>query len=91
MSAKLNSSNYQQSYLYFRERQAGVGVVYCPTEERYIYNAYCIETKLLKELMSVEFEFLDDALAFIDDEFGTWEVENFEKKEGGGCSSCVAK
>lgn len=87
---KLNENNYLASCLRFRDRQAGVGVVYCPEEKRYFYNAYCLETKLLKELMSVEFEFLDEALEFIDDEFGMWDVENFEETKS-GCSSCVAK
>ena len=86
---KLNDQNFQESYLRFRDRQAGVGVVYCPEDKKYFYNAYCIEAKLLKELMSVEFEFLDDALEFIDDEFGTWDIENFDKESG--CSTCVAK
>ena len=88
---KLNDQNFQESYLRFRDRQAGVGVVYCPEENRYFYNAYCLEMKLLKELMSVEFEFLDDALEFIDDEFGTWDIENYEDKKDSGCGSCVAK
>ncbi|TWW08790.1 hypothetical protein E3A20_20830, partial [Planctomyces bekefii] len=37
---------------------------------------------------STEHEFLEDALAVINDEFGTWEAESFDKK---GCSSRVAK
>jgi hypothetical protein len=88
---KLTEKNYMEACLRFRDRQAGVGVVYCPDEKRYYYNAYCLETKLVKELMSVEYEFLDDALEFIDDEFGTWEIEKFEESESSGCSTCVAK
>ena len=89
--AKLTEENYLESCLRFRDRQAGVGIVYCPDEKRYYYNAYCLETKLVKELMSVEFDFLEDALDYIDDEFGTWEIENFDKEKSNGCSSCVAK
>ena len=90
MAMKLTEQNYQESYLSFQDRQAGVGVVYCPDEERYFYNAYCLETKLLKELMSVEYEYLEDALEFIDDEFGTWDIRQHEEKKS-GCSTCVAK
>lgn len=90
MAAKLTTNNYLESYLRFQDRQAGVGVVYSPEEKRYYYNAYCLEMKLIKELMSVEFEYLDDALEFIDDEFGTWDIKNYEEKQS-GCSGCVAK
>jgi hypothetical protein len=89
MILKLTSENYDKSFLRFRDRQAGVGVVYCPDENRYFYNSYCIETKILKELMSVEFDFLEDALELVNDEFSTWEKVDFEPEKG--CGSCAAK
>ena len=87
---QLTEENYESDFLRFQERQAGVSLVYDPAEERYYYNAYCVETKLLKELFSVEYRFLEEALETINDEFGTWELVSFEKKKS-GCGSCVAK
>jgi hypothetical protein len=86
---KLTSENYTHSVLQFRDRQAGVGEVYDPENERYTYNAYCIEVTLLTELYSCEFEFLADALQVIHDEFGQWELIDLGGKSG--CGSCVAK
>lgn len=86
----LTHENYQHTVLRFRSRQAGVSTVFDPFDDVYRYNAYCIETKLLKELVSVEYAFLDDALDFINDEFGSWEEENLDKKAS-GCGSCAAK
>lgn len=86
---KLTEENYTSSFLRFGERQAGVNIVYCPEEKKYFYNAHCFETKILKELMSVEFEFLDDALELINDEFSTWDKVDFEPEKG--CGSCAAK
>lgn len=88
-SAGLSADNYGHSVLVFRDRQAGVSEVYDPFAERFYYNAYCLERKLMKELYSCEFEFLDDALSHMNDEFGTWDLESFEQKKG--CGSCVAK
>ena len=44
----------------------------------------------MKELFTVEFDFLDDALQLINDEFGSWEIDSLgtEKSE---CGSYVAK
>jgi hypothetical protein len=44
---------------------------------------------LLKELFTSEYEFLNDALAVVNDEFGQWELVDLSAKEG--CGSCVAK
>jgi hypothetical protein len=85
---KITTENYPYTVLTFRDRQAGVSVVFDPFRERYYYNAYCVEKKLLKELFSCEYDYLDDALNTINDEFGSWEVSSFDKK---GCGSCVAK
>ncbi len=90
LSPGLTQDNYMDSYLVFESRQAGIGLVYCPDEKRYYYNAYCMEMELVKELLSVEFEFLDDALEFINNEFGQWKVKNYEKKKS-GCGNCIAK
>jgi hypothetical protein len=87
--AALTADNYTHSVLVFRDRQAGVSEVYDPGEERFYYNAYCLEKKLMQELYSCEFEFLEDALAHLNDEFGTWTLESFDQKKG--CGSCVAK
>ena len=86
---KLNQENFDHTILVFRERQAGVGLVYDPDQNRFTYNAYCVETKLMKELFSIEFDFLEDALARINDEFGNWEKTDLSAKSG--CGSCVAK
>ena len=89
-SEQLNQENYTSHFYSFQDRQAGVGLVFSPEENRYFYNAYCVERTLLTELFSVEHEFLDDALASINDEFGQWELKAFEKKKE-GCGTCVAK
>ena len=85
----LTEANYEKSFLKFNDRQAGISLVYSDLEQRYYYNAYCIETKLLKELFSVEFDFLNDALELINSEYATWALESFEKDSG--CGNCVAK
>lgn len=87
---KLTHENYDHSYLNFQDRQAGVSLVFCPSEKRYFYNAYCVEIVLMKELFSVEFEYLDDALDTIHAEFGQWELKSFEEKKE-GCGTCIAK
>ena len=86
---KLNSENYSFSVLVFRDRQAGISEIYDPDENQYSYNAYCIEKKLVKELVTCEYEILEDALHVINEEFGTWELESFEEDKG--CGSCAAK
>ena len=86
---KLTSENFEYKILQFRERQAGVGLVFDPEASKYSYNAYCIETKLLTELFSCEYDFLDDALEVINGEFWTWELVDLSAKQG--CGSCVAK
>ena len=84
----LTTENYTYSYYSFGTRQAGVNLIFSDEEQCFIYNAYCIETKLLKELLSNEFSFLDDALNFINEEFKDWEVLTHEDKKG--CGSCAA-
>ena len=88
-SVLLNEENYGHTTLVFRDRQAGISAIYDPEEERFTYNAYCLEKKLLKELFTCEYEFLTDALEAINEEFGTWKAESFEKDKG--CGSCAAK
>lgn len=87
--SKLTPDNYTHSVLVFRDRQAGVSEIYDPNENLYSYNAYCLEKKLVKELFTCEYEFLEDALHVVNEEFGTWEVESFEEDKG--CGSCAAK
>lgn len=86
---KLTTENFQTTVLNFRDRQAGVSIVFDGELERFFYNAYCIETKLLKELYSCEFDFLEDALDLINAEFGTWQKQELEDPKG--CGSCIAK
>jgi hypothetical protein len=86
---KLNEENYGHSVLVFRDRQAGISEIYDPESNQYSYNAYCMEKKLVKELFTCEYEFLEDALRAINEEFGTWELESFEEDKG--CGSCAAK
>lgn len=87
----LTSENYLHSYLNFGDRQAGISLVYCHEKEKFYYNAYCLESKLLKELFSVEYEFLEDALVTLNSEFGQWELKSHDKTENKGCDSCAAK
>lgn len=89
-SKTLSSENYTDNYYNFEDRQAGVSLVFCPEKNRFFYNAYCVEKKLLKELFSVEYDFLEDALHTVNSEFGQWELKTFEKKKE-GCGTCVAK
>lgn len=87
---ELNHDNYMSHFFRFEKRQAGVSFVYCHETEMYSYNAYCFERDLLKELFSVEYDFLDDALKTINEEFGSWELVPYEQEKS-GCSTCVAK
>jgi hypothetical protein len=89
--AKLTVDNYLDKVLKFRDRQAGVSIIYDAEADSYSYNAYCLETKLIKELFTVEFDFLDDALNLINDEFGSWELSDLGTKKNSGCDTCVAK
>lgn len=85
----LTEDNYTSMALGFRDRQAGVSLIYDPETMGYTYNAYCIETKLFKELFTAEYTFLADALNMINGEFGTWELVRLDGKKN--CTSCVAK
>ena len=86
----LNDENYEEKGFFFRDRQAGVSEIYNPDSKSYTYNAYCLETKLMKELFTVEYDFLEDALEIINQEFGSWEIDSLGTKKS-ECSSCVAK
>lgn len=88
--ARLDSDNYLEKAFRFRDRQAGISVIYDPQSERFSYNAYCLETQIMKELFTVEFDYLDDALKLMNDEFGSWELVDLSGKSN-GCGSCVAK
>jgi hypothetical protein len=89
-ATKITTENFHSHFLQFRDRQAGISLVFDAEADRFDYNAYCIEAKLLKELTSVEFEFLEDAITFINEEFGSWELTSFEEEKS-GCGTCVAK
>ena len=83
----LTTENYQEKVLRFRDRQAGISLIFDPEEDIFTYNAYCLEIKLMKELFTTEFEFLDDALELINNEFRGWKLEKVGTKED--CSTCV--
>ena len=85
----ITADNYSYAYFRFQARQAGIAFSYCANRQQFIYNAYCMETELLKELTSVEFEYLEDAMQFINDEFSQWEF--IEIPEDTGCGSCSNK
>lgn len=85
----LTEENFVDNAFIFRDRQAGVSPIYDPDTELYSYNAYCLETKLMKEIYSKEFQFLSEALDFINEEFGNWSLDNLSTKNG--CSTCSAK
>ena len=87
--AKLTEENFLDTVLTFQDRQAGVSLIYDGESEKYSYNAYCLELKLMKELFSCEFDYLSDALACIDQEFGTWHLSKLGDEKG--CGSCAAK
>ncbi len=90
MTAKLNAENYLHSAFQFQDRQAGISLIYDPDTQQFTYNVYCLETKLMKELFTVEEDFLDDALELANDEFGGWELVELSPQKS-GCGSCVAK
>jgi hypothetical protein len=85
----LTAENFESKVFRFRDRQAGVSLIYDPEREVYSYNAYCLEITLVKELYTVEFDFLDDALAQINEEFGSWELTDIAPQQS-GCGSCAA-
>ena len=86
---KITHENFLHSALVFRERQAGVSLVFNPGNDLFTYNVYCIETKMMVELMTCEFNDIDEALTTVNSEFATWEYLDMQKKEG--CGTCVAK
>jgi len=85
----INCENYQTHYLSFRDRQSGISLISSPDGKTFTYNAYCLEQKTLKDLMSAEFDFLEDAIDLINKEFSTWELIPYEEKSG--CGNCAAK
>jgi len=90
LGPKLDQSNFEVKAYRFRDRQAGVSLVYDPDNESYTYNAYCLETLLVKDIYSREFGYLEDALDHVNDEFGTWDLTDLISSKK-GCDSCVAK
>ena len=89
--SRITVENYDSSYLLFGERQAGISLSFCPAGERFYYHVYCLELTLMKELFSSEHVYLEDAVHFLDQEFGTWELRSYDPEGSGGCGSCVAK
>ena len=89
MQNTLTDENFTYCHYNWNTRQAGIGLIFDPERNRYVYNAYCIETELLKELFTCEYDHLDEALEVINAEYGNWEFKNVEDKKG--CGSCAAK
>jgi len=87
---QLTIENYTQKAFRFQDRQAGVSLIFDPDLESFTYNAYCLETHLMKELFTVEQDYLDDALDLVNAEFGSWELVDLSGKSS-GCGSCAAK
>lgn len=85
---KLNAWNYMDNALTFQSRQAGVSIIYDHDEDLYTYNAYCLELELMKELFTVEYEELDDALKCINEEFGTWKLQKLADIQD-SCATCA--
>ena len=71
-----------------RPVKQGVTEIYDPVAKCYRYNSYCLEQKLLKEIYSQEFDFLDDALGHSNLEFGNWEFQDLSLKKP-ACGSCA--
>ena len=86
----LTDENFPTHAFTWRTRQAGISVVFDGENEQYSYNAYCIETKQLKELFTCEYDFLEDALVVINQEYGNWELSELSPEKT-GCGSCAAK
>jgi len=86
----LTADNYLNKAFRFQARQAGVSLIFDPHNEHYTYNAYCLETEIMKELFTVEHDFLEDALELVNQEFGNWELVDLGEEKT-GCSSCAAK
>jgi hypothetical protein len=87
---QLSIDNYMAKVFRFNDRQAGISLIYDPNRDCFTYNAYCLETKIMKELFTVECDFLDDALSLINQEFGTWDLVDLVEEKS-GCGSCAAK
>lgn len=85
----LDPENYMDMVFKFNDRQAGISCIYSDETKSFSYNAYCLETKLLKELFSAEFSYLTDALELVNDEFGTWALVRLDGKSD--CGTCAAK
>ncbi len=87
---QLDDQNFMEKVYRFQDRQAGVSLIYDPDDNIFTYNAYCLETHIMKELFTVEQEYLEDALDLINAEFGSWELVDLSEKSS-GCGSCAAK
>ena len=86
-SALLTQENFATMALHHRDRQAGVSMIYDPHQDIFVYNAYCIELKLLKELFSRECATLDEALAVINEEFAGWQLRELAQSGGACCQA----
>ena len=86
----LDIENFMQSVFRFNDRQAGVSLIFNPKTMSYTYNAYCLETKIMKELFTVECDFLEEALEIINNEFGSWDLVDLANSNS-GCGTCIAK
>ena len=89
-SEEITDENYLTHVLRFRDRQAGISVVYDPQTDDFSFVASAVETQQLVELWSAEYPNLDAAVAAVNSEFGTWELTSLGKKDSAGCGTCAA-
>lgn len=83
----LTTENYDAKVLRFQDRQAGVSLIFDPDKDLFTYNAYCLELKSLKELFSIEFDELTDALDLVNSEFSEWTLADVYSKKSCACKS----
>lgn len=86
----ITADNFLYSCLVFEDRQAGVSTIYCHDSGEFFYHAYCFETKIHKDLMSCEFDSVEEACGYINDEFSSWQLTTLTEDKS-GCGSCHAK
>ena len=56
------------------DRQAGISLIYEPNSSSYRYNVYCLEMKLMKEILSCEYDYLEDAIINVNEELDGGEI-----------------
>ena len=52
LDPQIDADNFQTHYLRFRDRQAGISLIYEASQNSYRYNVYCLETKLKRNFLA---------------------------------------